>query len=205
VSTASKDILVLGPDLNYYQSLLPNFRDMPELANEASVLDRLVEFATDAITTVAESLTIETLTDPPLGDVSAENNSSTVILLRVDNRKILLTGDAGPEALERAANYASSLGIALDDLYLLQVPHHGSRRNVGPTILNRIKAKNAVVSVAKEGAPKHPSKRVTNALKRRDAVVCATRGSAVAYLMPHQRPGWSDAPQVPFYPQVEAD
>ena len=63
----------------------------------------------------------------------------------------------------------------------MQVPHHGSRRNVGPTILNRTKAQIAFISVCKQGAPKHPSQRVVNAVTRRGAKVYKTTGQNIRH------------------------
>jgi beta-lactamase superfamily II metal-dependent hydrolase len=203
VSTTDKTIMVLGPDKDYYQSLLPTFRDMPELAAKGSVFDALAKFAGEAISWVAESMHIETLADPEPGYVSSENNSSAVILLQLDGHKLLLTGDAGCEALRRVIAFACSNNISLNDLRFLQIPHHGSRRNIGPTILNQIKAGTAFISAAAEGAPKHPSKRVTNALLRRGASVYATQGKPLLHAYPHNRPYWSAAPQIPFYYRVE--
>jgi beta-lactamase superfamily II metal-dependent hydrolase len=201
--TPDQTILVLGPDKDYYQSLLPTFRDMPELASKFSAFDTLVKSAGEAVSWVAETMNIETLADPEPGDVSSENNSSAVILFQIDGQKLLLTGDAGTEALGRVITFAASRGISLHDLRFLQVPHHGSRRNIGPTILNQITAGTAYISAATEGAPKHPSKRVTNALKRRGTEVYATQGKGVLHSYRHNRQNWSAAPQIPFYPQVE--
>jgi len=73
---------------------------------------------------------------------------------------------------------------------LFQVPHHGSRRNLGPIILNRIlgevrnadtKERSACVSAAKDATRKHPHKKVTNALRRRGAVVKVTAGKTLRY------------------------
>lgn len=205
LSTSDATIMVLGPDKDYYQSLLPTFRDMPEFTEKASAYDALIKLGKDTITWVAESLDIETLVDPQPGDVSSENSSSAIILFNLDGHKLLFTGDAGSEALSRAVAFASSKGISLNDLRFLQVPHHGSRRNVGPTILNQIRAGTAYISAAAEGAPKHPSKRVTNALRRRGALVYATQGTSLVHYHPSINRGWGPAPQVPFYPRVEAD
>jgi beta-lactamase superfamily II metal-dependent hydrolase len=198
-------IMILGPDKAYYQSLLTSFRDMPEKVEAAWLPSVFKTLVGDAITWVDERLDLETLQDPPVGEVSAENNSSTVILFTIDGDKFLFTADAGSEALTRAADFAASQGISLSDLNLLQVPHHGSRRNVGPTILNRIKAKYAIISAGKEAEPKHPSKRVTNALKRRGSKVYATKGSGIFHRsegIPN-RDGWGNAVEIPFFDKVE--
>jgi beta-lactamase superfamily II metal-dependent hydrolase len=76
---------------------------------------------------------------------------------------------------------ASEVGIQLHDLTLLQVPHHGSRRNLCPAILNNSRAELAVTSAGVDGAPKHPSAKVTNALIRRGATVFATQGTNLVY------------------------
>jgi len=85
-----------------------------------------------------------------------------------DNHHLLLTGDAGVPALERAADFAEFHGLDLRAVDFSQVTHHGSKRNVGPSILNRILGpklgspnltKVAFVSASKDGAPKHPAKK----------------------------------------------
>ena len=93
-------------------------------------------------------------------------------------------------------------------------PHHGSRRNSGPTVLDRLLGprqpsfyhrRYAVVSAAKNGEPKHPSRRVTNAFTRRGSSVVPTQGSAFWY---HEdapvRAGYSAAERLPLYSTVEA-
>jgi beta-lactamase superfamily II metal-dependent hydrolase len=199
--SATKDgaVLVLGPTQEFYQRLLPHFRDTPA-AKVPSIIAQFASTMVEKVTTVAEKLHIETLNDS--GVTSAENNSSTILLLTLDGCKILLTADAGIPALTAAADYAESRGIMLNDLYLIQVPHHGSRRNVGPTILNRMKAKYAIVSVGPDCAPKHPARKVTNAFIRRGAQVTVTAGKTVLFTE-GSRPGWVTVPVVPFYETVE--
>ena len=51
--------------------------------------------------------------------------------------------------------------------------------------------------------PKHPAKKVTNALKRRDAKVFTTEGVSLGYFFNAPRDGWSAAAEIPFYSQVE--
>lgn len=198
-----KSIVVLGPDKDYYQSLLPTFRDMPELAEQPSLVQKVGQFVESAVQWAAETMHIETLVDPPADEVSSENNSSAIILFQIDGNKVLLTGDAGTEALGRAIHFAASQAISVENLRFFQVPHHGSRRNIGPTILNHVKPETAFISAAAKGAPKHPSKRVTNALLRRGAKVYVTQGAGLLHSYPHSRPNWRPAPVVPFYSQVE--
>jgi len=39
---------------------------------------------------------------------------------------------------QHAAYFAEQAGLTITRLMFVQIPHHGSRRNVGPTILNRL-------------------------------------------------------------------
>jgi beta-lactamase superfamily II metal-dependent hydrolase len=168
-------ITVLGPSKEYYQELLPEFRSTPE-----SVLSKAFSFMKSAIQTVSETF-ITSDEQLPGGETSAENNSSAVLLLQVGGQKLLLVGDAGIPALEKAIQYAATLNIRLDDLDFMQVPHHGSKKNVSSAVLNRIKAKHAFISAAKEGSPKHPSQRVINALVRRNTMVGVTQGNSLCF------------------------
>ncbi len=102
-------IRVLGPTRTYYESLLPDFRDMPKTHETLAYYSRggaataLLEAVKAAATKVAENWGVETLADPDDDATSAENNSSAILLFRLDGRDLLFTGDAGVPALERAA------------------------------------------------------------------------------------------------------
>lgn len=202
-------VTVVGPTEEYYESLLPEFRATP--TPKMSFLERTIEVGVGLLAKVAEAWGIETLTDE--GETSAENNSSVVLRVCCDGQNLLLTGDAGIPALTNAADYIEYiLGIDSSNWNFVQVPHHGSKRNVGPTILNRIvgpklsgqtQKMSAYVSVSKNGDPKHPAKKVTNAYLRRGAPVYATKGSTIRYL--HNAPdrGWSKIEPLPFYDEVD--
>ncbi|MCY4362893.1 MAG: hypothetical protein OXE42_12030 [Gammaproteobacteria bacterium] len=121
---------------------------------------------------------------------SAKNKTSVITQLVVEGRRLLFTGDAGITALSHALdNMVWSSQLA--QWALIQIPHHGSRRNVGPTILNRLvgtplppgMTRNvfAVVSTASKGDPKHPYKAVMNALTHRGVNAMATRGKTTRY------------------------
>lgn len=212
-------LTVLGPTQQYYEALLTDFRSTPDkkeaYSMAASLLKSLQEGAVAVAQRVRESFDVETLKEPEDDATSAENNSSAILLLQIDGKQLLFTGDAGVPALERADDWAESAGIALSDCCFSQVPHHGSRRNVGPSILDRILGprrsddqpdKAAFVSASKH-APKHPSRRVTNAYRRRGARVITTEGAAIWYYSADApaRSGYSAAIPVPFHTTVEED
>ena len=179
---------------------------MPETKGEVGLIPTLIRKVEEGVEMLAEALDFETLADGN-EHFSAENNTSTILLFILGQDKVLFTGDADADALTLAADYAEKNGLPLSNLKIMQVPHHGSKQNVGPTILNRIKAPSAHISVSPGAAPKHPSKKVINALIRRGSqVFTCTLGQTVCY---HSdgvpiRAGWVNLPSHPFYPQVEA-
>lgn len=208
---------VLSPSKDFYQRQITNFRCMPELARQASfaaMMEAAFGAVKEAIKRIAETWFTETLTEPEADATSAENNSSVVLLLDLGNERFLLTADAGVPALTAAADRAAALGIDLRTVKCIQVPHHGSKRNVGPAILDRIlgpklaqdsSTKVAFVSAAKDGEPKHPAKKVANAFQRRGVRVFATQGNGLSQHSPDapKREGWSDAVKLPFYGEVD--
>jgi len=214
-------IRVLGPTTAYYESLLPQFRDMPDMRESyGGVLGYargLYEKAAAFVAKVAENWGLETLTDPADDATSAENNSSAIVLFTVDGQYLLFTADAGTPALARAIAAAAAAGIDLKTCAFQLVPHHGSRKNVGPTVLNKLVGPKlparpaepkmrVVVSAAVEGEPSHPSAKVTNAYIRRGARVLATQGTNI--LIPYDAPDRGDygpASPVPFKNEVEED
>jgi beta-lactamase superfamily II metal-dependent hydrolase len=197
---------VLAPTKWAYQHLIPQFRKTPEpdeaLLKEqriwlspkkglAALIDRVVEAVSEM---VAETWEGERLRDG--GVTAAENESSVVLYGQFDTASVLLTADAGVAALGWAHANAQELGIDLTACRLVQVPHHGSRRNVGPTILNKVlgpilpkdtpERRMAIVSVPKDDE-RHPRRIVMNAFRRRGLGVRKTQGTRYRY--------YSDMPQ----------
>jgi beta-lactamase superfamily II metal-dependent hydrolase len=218
---------VLSPMKEVYELFLPQFDRTPapdQAAIEATgfwigksmatnPFAQLFEKAVAKIQKwVPETSENERLKD---GGVTSASNESSVVLYGDfgAGRRVLLTGDAGVWALTLAAYYAEQAGLPLQDFMFVQIPHHGSRRNVGPTILNRllgpIQAKGSVTRFsAFVSAPKdddtHPRKMVLNAFMRRGATVVATKGIKKVYWggFP-SRAGYTPAEAMPFALEVE--
>ncbi len=211
IHDASRQVFVVGPTESYYESLLPEFRGTPEARETAGFLERAVRPVTEFIRKVAESWDIETLDDD--GETSAENNSSAVLLVEVNDKFLLFTGDAGIPALNDVVNRLEVAGFDPSKVTFVQVPHHGSQRNVGPSLLNRLvgpkidgdtKCKTAFASAPKDGEPKHPSKKVANAFRRRGAPVHATQGlTKWHHFDAPERDRWTTSTPLPFYNEVE--
>lgn len=194
---------VLSPNINWYlYELIPEFNKTPD-AKPAT------ESFTDSLSTLAsrvlESLSYETLKED--GETSADNESSVILYANFNENGILLTGDSGIRALNKAYGYKPQIS---DNLKFVQVPHHGSRRNVSPSILDKILGnkgqsinKTAFVSASKEST-KHPRPIVVNAFIRRGCKVCSTEGNTIRHKhnMPH-RDGWSAVTPLEFKEDVE--
>ncbi len=206
---------VLSPNKDWYLSLLPDFRSTPEVKEDGtSFLAQASMLIKTVIEWVQESFEYETLSEN--GETSAENESSVVLHTYFNEDGFLLTGDAGIKALSRAADFfsASCDEEICEKIKFIQVPHHGSRKKVSPSILNRIvgpildseeKKISAFVSVAKN-AEKHPYKVVTNAFCRRGAPVVPTEGKTIRnYRNTDPREGWSICTPIPFQDEVEND
>lgn len=211
---ASYSLAVLGPSQTFYEQMLLSFRDAPEAAIKQAFAPKFVVKAAEAIKYVMESWGIETLSEPEINASSAENNSSAILLFKDNNDKFLFTSDAGVPALAGAVDTAKRIGVDLSTVNGIQVPHHGSKHNVGPAILNIIVGpkknaeqytKSAIVSAPVKGAPKHPSNKVVNAFIRRGAKVIATQGKTICFRGTDtpQRKDWVSAEIIPFSNQVE--
>jgi beta-lactamase superfamily II metal-dependent hydrolase len=213
-STQGDDVLVvLGPSKKFYEELLLSFRGAPEAAVKTGFAPKFVAAVKDAVKWVMENWGYETLTEPEVNASSAENNSSMILLFKDNNDRFLFTSDAGVPALTGAIEVAKRIGVDLKTVKALQVPHHGSKHNVGPAVLNLIVGpkqnqeqytKIAIVSAPKEGEPRHPSKKVVNAFIRRGAMVYATKGNTIwHHSADAPARGWNDADPLLFSSQVE--
>ncbi len=183
-------LTVLGPTSTYYEELLAQqLWEAKSVAAAESASRGWWQRGIDLLERAVDRLPVETLTDD--GETSHRNNSSVITLLTLDGQRMLFTGDAGIPAMTAAADYYESTrrSFAAFPLSFIQAPHHGSKRNLGPTILNRIlgtpqsphaSSTIAFISSAKT-APKHPSPKVVNALKRRGCFVGATEGKAICH------------------------
>ena len=212
---------IVGPSIEFYLSQVVNFRSITDITEdreeEKGVAKSILEAAKKAVKWIAEAWDDEALVDPEDDSTSSENNSSVISFLDFDGKKILLTSDAGVPAIDKAADEIEKLGYDLQSFSFVQVPHHGSKRNIGPTVLDRLigtpkvfgqkTSFTAFISASKEGEPKHPNKRVVNSFIRRGGNVIATQGTTKHHFTngTPDREGWSTAEPLPFYEQVEDD
>ena len=181
---------VLAPSRARYLTLIPQFTHTPD--PRASALTSAMRTA-QALFAEAKSWFFETWTDEKLSDnppaTTAANESSIVQLATIDGHRMLLTADAGPEALAEAADVAEQLGMG-GLVRFMQIPHHGSRRNVTPTVLNRwlggpVQEGQAFYGTAfcsvGTNQPQYPRHRVRNAFLRRGYGVYSCRDGWICH------------------------
>ena len=208
---------ILSPTKDFYLQLLVD-SDKTPLQEESSLLhqigdshQKMEEAAKAYAYTKYESWQDEILREDV--DTTAENESSVVLYGNMDEEGFLLTGDAGIQALRIAMDYMDSIDIDIKQrVSFYQIPHHGSRRNVSPSILNRMlgdkvakyetKRKKAFASAA--DSSDHPLKVVTNAYTKRGVKVYKTGANCIRHHrgeMPERN--WEAATPIEFSNYVE--
>lgn len=175
---------VLGPTVSFYEQLL--IEDLGEEQVRAAMETQNTVFASAHGSSALITKTVEPLDDTDT--VSARNNSSVISLVRESDEYHLFTGDAGITALDQAADEFERHQGALSATHIefFQVPHHGSRRNLGPSVLDRWFPNGGFASTAfissALAAEKHPGVAVVNELRVRGFELHATEG---AHLLHH--------------------
>ncbi|WP_316812251.1 ComEC/Rec2 family competence protein [Pedobacter heparinus] len=191
---------ILGPNVDFYRELLVNSAKTPE-QKEDTILESVMKSFTKAINWVEESIGLESLDEN--GETSSENSSSAVSLLTIDSNKHLFTGDAGIQSLKNVIEYSVQEGIDISKISFMQAPHHGSKRNISPSILDSIRCDVAYVSASSE-AEKHPSRKVLNAFHRRNTKTYSTEGQNILRRRNAPiRKGYSGLEPHPFYELVQ--
>lgn len=202
-------LFILGPELDFYNRLLPDFNATPTNGNGVGknrvVIDKQ---GRDVYASMGK------LTDD--GDTSAENQSSAIIALKMPNDDILMfSGDAGIESLEKAMDQFSKFNLDIGKLKFFHVPHHGSLQNLGRSIMRRIfgapgkplqeEKVSAFISVAAHPDYGHPSRRVINALLQSNCYVLKTEGKSIrsSFGKVPSRPGWTTIESLNEFNTVE--
>lgn len=213
------DLRVMSPTFEAYLNLVPQFDRTPDAAESApqkavlEVLGEVAKVAKKIIKWISETWFEETLKEG--SETSATNESSVVLYGDFEGRRVLLTADAGIQALTATCDHAEQVDIPLQSFRFVQVPHHGSRHNVSPSVLNRLigpivdegeTINTTAIASAAEKSETHPRRVVLNAFRRRGVKVSATNGSAKRHsLNMPDRAGWVAVTPYEFLPEVEGD
>lgn len=89
-----------------------------------------------------------------------ENDNSLVLLVIIDNYKILFMGDSSSKVENDLINEYD-----LKNIDILKVGHHGSDTSTSSSFINEVKPKYCIVSVGENNKYNHPSKSVIDRLK----------------------------------------
>lgn len=84
-----------------------------------------------------------------------ENDSSMFIYVKINNYKILLTGDSSVKTERYIIGKYN-----IKDIDILKVGHHGSKTSTSKELINNIKPKYSVISVGKNNRYNHPNREV---------------------------------------------
>lgn len=167
-------IKILGPTEKYYASLLTGFKNIEEfLEKEASIENKMSQDMYSEILEMIENTLYDDNPCPVIdenNETTAENNSSVILEITIGNNRFLFTGDAGVQALLEV-----HLRTPLNNVFWLDLPHHGSRRNLSSELINIMKPQMVFVSAI--GNKKHPRKALVNCLKKSGAIVYSTHNN----------------------------
>ena len=194
-------ITILGPSKEFYKTCIANCEKTPEQNENVEDLPQ-----TQASKGNMEyELYVEgKITWDDTETTSSINESSLIILFEYEKVKILLTGDAGKEGLRQAIKYAQENNIRLDDCSIIKMPHHGSRKNVDPAIIDAfVGSKSVYYSCASDDLGHHPSQRLINLMNEKGFVQLSTSGSTLHWGVNAPDRGWKSASIFRSFPQIE--
>lgn len=157
-------INVIGPTVDYYSDLVPDFRN--DLHKKDYETDENEDSSVELTEGQVYSKTLEDAGDDP----STHNQSSVIVkFIPDDNNVFLFMGDAGRDAID---NMSEENIDSIQNVFWLKVPHHGSKYNIDNDMINHIHPEVAYISTEKYGH--YLSKAVVNALKKAGADVYST-------------------------------
>ena len=88
-----------------------------------------------------------------------ENSDSLVLLVIIDNYKLLFMGDASINTEKDIMN-----NYDIGDVFILKVGHHGSKTSSSEEFINSVNPKYSIISVSKNNKFGHPNKEVLDTL-----------------------------------------
>lgn len=169
-------LTILAPDKESYRNYLLESEKTPDSAPGApSSLFRKSKYV---IESYQQGDKIEWFDDEKTSPI---NETSIVSLLSLPNINILFTGDAGKRTLLQALD---ELNYRFGDIKIhkMQLPHHGSRKNINPDLIKRINADVYYVSCPPDGLEEgHYSRRLTNMMldNNPDATIYTTKDATL--------------------------
>jgi len=171
---------VCSPTVEFYNGLAVEITDVEKIKAEDAAQTRY-DMQTTLEEALAKSVLGESASDSSLltdPHTAPENESSVVTGTTYDGKVFLCTSDAGTCALTNVLRDYTVKG-----LYWMQIPHHGSRRNVTKNLIDAFAP--AIAYVSAEGSKKHPRRAVVNAFKDAGSNVYSTHYPTPGNLRSH--------------------
>ena len=154
---------ILGPTEAFYQSRLIEFTDFSRLVDYDEQMRKY------DVSQLAKALFDNTSADETLsgGPTEPENESCVILSYTHGSNRFLFTADAGVNALGEVIRRTD-----LRNLYWMQVPHHGSGRNLTTDFIKHLRPQFAAISAS--GDEKHPRRSVVSGLKKVGSKIFST-------------------------------
>jgi len=171
---------------NVSQAYIPKLYSTYEILHGLNVNDYNVDYSqlwsntvkslhknVSTITYVQKDLKIEDATanysliflSPFSEKISNKNNYSPLILLNIDNIKMMFVGDAEASVENEFLSYYEELiSTNYFDVSVLKVAHHGSKGSTQEEFLAVLKPEYAVISSGKDNSYNHPNNQTINNL-----------------------------------------
>lgn len=194
-------ITILGPTSEFYKTCIANCEKTPQQANNVVNLPQSQS--------LKKSIDFEPYIEGEIKwyddeNTSAINESSLIILFEYDGVKVLLTGDAGKKGLTKAINYAYVNNITLNDCNIIKMPHHGSRKNINPSIMKAfVGSEKLYYSCASDDLGHHPSLRLINLMNEMGFRQLSTSGSTLHWGKNAPNRGWKSTPAYDSFDKIE--
>lgn len=195
-------IHILGPSLSLYKQLIAECSKTP---NAADFVNEQKSFSNDDLLeeVFVEGQSIDWNNEET---TSVINETSLIILFEYAEHRILFTGDAGKRGLTEAISFANANNINITDLTLIKMPHHGSRKNVNPEIMDNLGkiGTSCYISCVKGDEGHHPSKRLVNLLNQKGFRVVTSSGKTIwRHHNAPAREGYTKVIPLPYYRKME--
>ncbi len=200
---AGDKFFILSPYTWFYNRCIVNCEKTPEPIDEFT----MPKFNSYATTGLKEEKYIKgKIKWDDEETTSPINESSIVFALKYGDFFGLFCGDAGKEALSKAIETARAIGLDLKKVNFIKMPHHGSRKNVTPEIMDSIgdNGTTCYISCVKGDEGHHPSKRLVNMLLEKGFRVFSSSGTYLS-LSRGNTPnrGWVSVPSMGPYEKIE--
>lgn len=131
------------------------------------------------------------------------NETSVVSLFEYDNIRVLFTGDVGREGLKLAVEEAENRNLSINDLTIFISPHHGSRKNITPELMDIIKSDYTFLSTPKKGDPHHPSRRLVNKFIEKGHQVFSNDGITMHWGKDCPERNWNKKIKLSYHKKIE--